>query len=139
MPRLTRWYLKSSLIYLIAALLVEAALVFDSSFQLSSVINLLSPVYFHLLMVGWVTQLIFGVVYWMFPKYSIQKPRGNEALGWLTFSLLNTGLLMRVIGEPLNSVKPGTGWGWLLAVSAVIQWIAGLAFIINTWGRVKEK
>jgi len=34
----------------------------------SGVTNGLFPVYIHLLVFGWLTQLIFGVIYWMFPK-----------------------------------------------------------------------
>ncbi len=90
-------------------------------------------------MVGWVAQLIFGIVFWMFPHYSKEKPRGDERLGWLVFWLLNLGLLLRVIGEPAQAISPQPIWGWALALSAVFQWLAGLFFVINTWGRVKER
>jgi hypothetical protein len=139
MPILTRWYIKFSLLYFVTALLAGLALAARSVMVLPSFIGALGPVYFHLFMVGWVTQLIFGIVFWMFPKFSMAKPRGSETLGWMTFSLLNAGLLLRVVGEPLNSLSPGASWGWLLALSAALQWLAGLAFIANTWGRTKEK
>lgn len=138
MPPLTRWFVKTSLIYLIAAFVLGLALMAQSGLRLALPIASLGPVYFHVFMVGWVTQLIFGVIYWMFPKYSREKPRGSEALGWATYILLNVGLVLRVLGEPLNATWPGAGWGGLLAVSAVAQWLAGLAFMVNTWGRVKR-
>lgn len=130
MPPLTRWYIKTSLVYLIAALLAGLLLVARVS------ISGLGPVYFHLFMVGWVTQIIFGVAFWMFPKFSKEHPRGYEVLGWATYGLLNSGLLLRVVAEPLNSQYPGTLWGWLLVISAVLQWVAGLCFVYNTWPRV---
>lgn len=99
----------------------------------------LTPVYFHLLMVGWVTQFILGVALWMLPKYSMEKPRGNETLSWATYILLNVGLLVRVIAEPLNAQFPGTLWGWMLVLSAFLQWLAGLLFVANAWRRVKGK
>ncbi len=139
MPPLTRWFIKLSLIYLIAAFLTGLVLAAQPSLNLPATVASLNPVYFHLFLVGWVTQLIFGVVFWMFPKYSLEKPRGNEKLGWATLVLLNTGLLLRVIGEPLNAIRPASLWGWVLALSALLQWLAGLAFIANTWSRVKEK
>ena len=74
------------------------------------------------------TQLIFGVVIWMFPKYSTAQPRGNERLGWATYGLLNAGLLLRAIGEPLSAAQPASGAGWPLAASAVLQLLAGWAF-----------
>lgn len=139
MPPLTRWFIKVALIYFVAALLVGMALVARPVWNLPSAIASLGPVYFHLFMVGWVTQLIFGVVYWMFPKYSKERPHGNEGLWLATLWLLNIGLLLRVIGEPLHTLSPGNIWSWSLVLSSLLQWLAGLGFVLNTWGRVKER
>jgi cbb3-type cytochrome oxidase subunit 1 len=139
MPPLTRWFIKASLAYFVAALLVGMALAARAIWSLPAIVAALGPVYFHLFMVGWVTQLIFGVVYWMFPKYSKEKPHGSEALWLATLWSLNLGLLLRVIGEPLHTLRPEAFWGWLLPISAFLQWLAGLGFALNTWGRVKER
>ncbi len=137
MPTLTRWFIKTALVYLVVALLVGALYVTRNLIELPPIVDALGPVYFHLFMVGWVTQLIIGVAYWMFPKFSMEKPRGSEPLGWVVFALLNIGLALRAIGEPLLSSVPGMGR--VVAASAVLQWLAGMAFVANTWGRVKEK
>jgi hypothetical protein len=139
MPTLTRWFVKASLLYLVVALLLGLALSAGSLIALPPVFLALGPVYFHLFLVGWVTQLIFGVVFWMFPKQSLEQPRGRESLAWTTFWLLNTGLLLRAVAEPFQAVNPQAGFGWLLGISALAQWAAGLIFVINTWGRVKER
>jgi hypothetical protein len=137
MPLLTRLMLKTSLLYLALALL--AGLLQASRSLLPAALRLpgLAPVYLHLFMVGWVSLLIFGVVFWMFPKFSREKPRGSEALGWGTFILINAGLILRVIGE--TSGLTGPGWGWVLVFSAALQLLAGLLFVLNTWPRVKER
>ena len=139
MPTLTRWFLKSSLLFLILTVVLGVLLSARTPFGLPGWIGLLTPVYFHMFMVGWVTQLIFGVVFWMFPKYSKEKPRGSEKLGWLTFWLLNLGLVLRLIGEPAQAQNPTQSWGWMLATSAVLQWLAAIFFVANSWGRVKER
>jgi heme/copper-type cytochrome/quinol oxidase subunit 1 len=139
MPRLTRWHLKTALLYFVAALLVGMLLAGRAVVALPAAVNALSPVYFHLLMVGWVTQLIFGVVFWMFPKQSAARPRGSDALGWAVYWLLNAGLLLRVVAEPWQTLRPAPLPGSALALSAVLQWLAGLAFVANTWPRVKER
>jgi hypothetical protein len=122
-----------------AALLLGVLLAAPAILPIPPAIGVWGPVYFHLLMVGWVTQLIFGVVYWMFPRYSKEKPRGSEGLAVATFVLLNLGLVCRVIGEPIHSLWPAAVWGWLVALSAILQWVAGMMFVINTWVRVKER
>jgi heme/copper-type cytochrome/quinol oxidase subunit 1 len=139
MPLLTRLFVKTALVFLLAALATRIVLALQWVVALSGFLSALGPVYFHLFLVGWVTQLIFGVAYWMFPTYTRQRPRGFETLAWAAYWLLNVGLVLRTIGEPLNAVQAGNGWGWLLPVSAVLQWLAALAFIANTWPRVKER
>ncbi len=138
MPPLTRWFVKTSFVYLALALVAGLLLQLQPVLQLA-VLGLLFPVYIHLFVLGWLTQLVFGVVFWMFPKQSVEKPRGNEVLGWWTYALLNLGLLLRVFAEPANSLHPSSFSGWSLVISAIIQFLAGLLFVTNSWDRVKEK
>lgn len=139
MPSLTRWFIRTSLVCFIAALLTGTLLAARGPLHLPAFFNTLTPLFFHLFMVGFVTQLIFGMVFWMFPKASKEQPRGSERLAWLTYGGLNVGLLLRVIAEPAQATAPHPGWGWLLVVSALLQWSAGIFFVLNTWNRVKER
>ena len=137
MPTLTRWFIKSALLYFVAALVIAVLLALQAPLNLPPAIGSLMPVYFHLFMVGWIAQFIFGVIYWMFPRFSKEKPRGSEGLAWATYGLINVGLILRVIGEPVSALQPQAGFGWLLALSAILQWLGGMVFVFNTWGRVK--
>lgn len=132
MPLLTRTFIKTAMLCLALALVLGIALALG-------VTNGLFPVYIHLLVFGWLTQLIFGVVFWMFPKFSAEKPRGSETLGWWTYVLLNLGLLLRAITEPIHANQPNVLSGWMLVLSAVLQFQAGLLFVVNSWGRVRER
>ena len=138
MPTLTRWFIKTSFIYLALALIAGLLLAVQAVFNVTLLYGLF-PVYIHLLVFGWLTQLVFGVVFWMFPKYSTEKARGSETLGWWTYILLNVGLLLRVVAEPVQSMNPNPVTGWMLVVSAVIQFFAGLTFVANSWKRVRVK
>lgn len=89
MPPLTRWHIKSAFIYLAVAMALGMVLALGAVMQLPTWIAYLSPVFFHLIMVGWVTQMIFGVIFWMFPIVTRARPRGNEKLGWAVYILLN--------------------------------------------------
>lgn len=138
MPTLTRWFIKTSFVYLALALITGLLLAAQSLFSFAALGELFS-VYIHLLAFGWLTQLAFGVVYWMFPKYSAEKPRGSEALGWWTYGLLNVGLILRAVAEPIQSAHSNPITSWTLVISAVIQFCAGLIFVLNSWNRVREK
>lgn len=138
MPTLTRWFIKTAFVCLGLGLIAGVLLGLQSTLNLTS-LGAVFPIYIHLLVFGWLSQLIFGVVYWMFPKYSVEKPRRSERLGWWTYGLLNSGLLLRAIGEPVQSLQPNEIAGWVLVLSAAMQLAAGLTFSINSWTRVKEK
>ena len=124
------------MMYLVAALVLGAAMQTTLAARLP-LFRALWLTYIHLLVVGWLTQLIFGVAYWMFPRYSAERPRGSERLGWATFALLNLGLLLRVIAEPWHALA-GQGAA-LLVGSALLQLLAGWIFVVNTWPRIRER
>ena len=139
MPVVTRVFVKTALVYFVIALLTGMLVAARPVLALPRLVTGLTPVYFHLFMVGWVTQLIIGIAYWMFPKYRRDMPRSYDSLAWATYALLNLGLLLRLVAEPAQAVNPAPSWGWLLALSALLQWLGGLAFVANTWPRVKER
>ncbi len=139
MPRLTRWYLRSSLIYLVVALFIGLILAARPILGLPPSVANLRSAFFHLFVVGWITQLIFGVVYWMFPKYSSEAPYRSVTLAWVTFIFLNIGLLARAVIEPALNMIAAPIWGQLLALSALLHLIAGVTFAINSWSRVKVR
>lgn len=139
MPTLTRWYIKTALLWLAAAFLVAALLALRPLLRLPDGLGTLQPVYFHLLMVGWVTQLIFGVVFWLFPKPEPAWAERSETLGWLTWAALNGGLLLRAAAEPAVALNAAGGAGSLLALAALLQLLAGWLFVATTWPRVRRR
>ena len=80
-----------------------------------------------------------GIAYWMFPRFSREQPRGSDRLAWVTYVLLNGGLLLRAIAEPQLQRPPAALWAMLVAAEALLQWGGGMAFVANTWTRIKEK
>ena len=118
LPHVVCWYLWTALVLFLLALAVGVAQ------SLSGVLPFLppglTPVNFHLLLVGWITQFILGVASWMLPKYCMERPREIETLSWVTYILLNAGLLLRALGEPMT-IFSGSLSGWGLVVSALFQ------------------
>lgn len=138
MQLLSRWFVKSAMICLILGVFMRVSTAF-------SMMNLLLPTWWtrvgptatHLLTVGWLTQLIFGVAFWLFPKHTKENPRGNEYLGWFSFITLNLGLVLRTIGEPFFIATHSSVFGWLIAISALLQSIALIAYAIMIFPRIK--
>lgn len=139
MPTLSRWFIKIGLVYFVVGLLMSVIVLVQPVMGWSNSLQTLRPVYLHFLFIGWVTQIIIGVGYWMFPKLSKDNPRGSERLGWVILVALNLGLVLRAIGEPLMLLAPQANMGWMLVVASILLLVAGWGFIFNTWGRIKER
>lgn len=138
MPKLSRWFIKTGMLCLLAGLL--AGIILALPVHKDSYIAGLYPEFIHLMTFGWITQMIYGVAYWMFPRNTKEKPRGSEFFGWSVYLFLNIGLLLRVYFEPF--VDSGDINPWLIigvVAAAVLQWLAGVIFVINTWNRVSAR
>jgi hypothetical protein len=130
-PRLSRWFIRTGLVFLLISLMVGI-----SHAVLGTPPAGLWPTYVHLLVLGWITQLIFGVAYWMFPK-PLETTRWSEPLGWATYWLLNLGLVFRVAGE-LGQSEAGRN-EIVLALAGAMQLAAGCFFVLTTWPRVRGR
>jgi hypothetical protein len=133
----SRWLVRSALLALMLGLLAMAASAGRRAMGLPAWVAALDPVALHFLTVGWLTQMVFGVAFWMFPRYSPDAPRGSDRLGWITWATLNLGLALRAVGEPLATI--GSPVPGLLLPSALLQLGAALAFVANTWPRIRAR
>tara|TARA_R100001015_G_C4615280_1_gene171250 strand:+ start:1202 stop:1645 length:444 start_codon:yes stop_codon:yes gene_type:complete len=131
MPLITRIFLKTGLLYFIGALLVGVALQVD----FLGIPNLV-PLFWHMLMLGWITQIIFGVSLWMFPGRIKEESFQNQKWSWLTYILLNSGLILRLISESMILQSEAYFWKVLLTISAVLQFVAVICYVIEIWPRV---
>lgn len=136
MPKLSRFFVKSALLCLVLGGAV-AGLALSGAGGLPPVLLALRPLAWHLLTVGWATQLIFGVAFWMFPHVAGDQPRGDERLAWIAFWTLNAGLALRAIGEPLAALRPMPITAVLLPLAATLQLAAMLIFVLLIWPRVR--
>lgn len=139
MPLITRTLIKTALAYLLLGTLLSTLWLLQLIRPLHPLLGYLQPTALHLVFVGWLTQLIIGVALWMFPAWSRTQPRGPVRPGWACYGLLNLGLLLRLIAEPLNSYRPAAGLGWLLVLAALCQVGAIWLFVVLAWPRVRGK
>ncbi len=128
MPRLRVWFVRASLIYLLAGLTLGAWMLADKGIPFDPMIVAVLPIHIEFLLVGWLIQLAFGVAFWILPRYGTGAPRGNEKLVWAAFVLLNAGVLTAALQL----------WGpaALLAGRAAEIAAVGL-YVAGAWGRVK--
>ena len=143
MPKISRVFVLTALLYLGLAMLAgillaglgagDGGVSVSGSGSLGSV-ALLRPAWIHLITVGWLTQLIFGVALWLFPRSGGHADPGGTDL-WLCYGALNAGLLLRVASEAGPAMGLSTSF---LPLSATLQFVAILVFVFHAWPRVRE-
>lgn len=136
MPRITRLFIKAGIIYfllgIVLALIAELPAVSTGA--------LLLPVYWHMIVIGWITQIIMGVSIWMFPRKQRGKRKEETFAANAAFWCLNIGLLLRFCTEPFLPFFFNEMWiVSVLIVSSVLQVAAIGFFIAEIWPRVRAK
>ena len=132
MPTLTRWFLRAAIIDLVAGLGLGLLLALPAMADASPGWRM---VLVHLLVMGWATQMIFGVAYWMFPRRKPLDLTAFDATGWTCFAATNLGLIARAAGEPaLGSGAPYASV--LVLMASLLQLLAVIAFVIQIWPRI---
>jgi hypothetical protein len=140
MPLLSRLAIRLAMGYLLTGLALWILYTLDQTTDLLAANWIaLRPVSIHFITIGWLTQLIFAVMYWMFPILSRQNPYGSPRLGWAALVCLNLGLVTRAIFEVGMTQGWGQDAGWGLVGAGLLQWGGISLWIALTWGRVKAK
>jgi cytochrome c oxidase cbb3-type subunit 1 len=91
----------------------------------------LRPVHVHINLIGFISIMIFGVSYHMFPRFT-GKPLHSVSLGRIQFWLANIGLIGMALswwGFSNGSSTQHTG----LLTFAVIEAVAAVLYIYNCW------
>ena len=128
MPRLSVWFIRASLLYLLLGLLFGALLLAQKGIPFYTPILYLFPLHMEFLLVGWLIQLSMGVAFWIAPRFSSGASRGPVGLVWVSFALLNAGILITVLQFWFSD---------MVLIGRIAEVGAGLLFVIGSWRRIK--
>lgn len=128
--RLCRRYIGVAFAYLVLGLVLGAVM-------LSSGNDNLQFVHVHMLLVGFVLFLIYGIGYKLIPTMFFGLPRVAH-IGWAEaqFWLANVGL----VGLLAGAVLPvGFGYDRIAAVFGAVEALAGILFVVLMGRTIREK
>lgn len=129
MPRLSVWFVRAALLYLVAGLTLGLLMLWNKGEPFNPLIWRLLPIHIEFLLLGWIVQLALGVAYWILPRWNTR--RGDVRPAWAALVLLNLGICLVVLT---------TWWGLadsLLLVGRLCEAAAAAAFAWHAWPRVK--
>ncbi len=129
MPLLSRWMVRFSLIHLALGVTFGALLLANKGYPFEGRIWLLLTAHNETMFFGWMTQFAMGIAFWILPRLSGKKPRGNEWLVWIAFGLLNLCIGLVV-------VTPFGMTSYLSSFGKGLELLAWLAFLSGVWSRI---
>ena len=129
MPRLSVWFIRASLIYLLAGFMLGALLLANNGIEFMPSAWELLPAHVEFLLAGWVVQLALGTAYWILPRHTRGLARGSTELGWLSFRLFNLGVLLTAS----SGLLPGA----FQFAGRVLEVLAAGLFLVLIWPRIK--
>jgi hypothetical protein len=128
MPRLSVWFVRASLIYLLLGFTFGSFILAEKGISYYPPVWNLFSIHMEFLLVGWFVQLAMGVAFWILPRFSAGPPRGNVKLIWISFGLINLGILFSI----LRLWFPAA-----MLMGRAAEAGAGIVFAIGLWRRVK--
>lgn len=135
MTRFSKWAVRISLIYLVVGFTIGALMLSNKGFAFYPAVIQYLPIHIEFLMFGWFVHLIFGVAFWMFPRFTPKetglRPRGFVRAAWVALIVLNLGLLLFALGQFTQSTM------WFLFAGRTLEVVAIISFFVNIWPRVK--
>jgi len=139
MPLVPRLFIKTGIVYLALTFTFGAVLlVLNAAGRPTPFI--IGVEHGHMGFVGWLVNTVIGVALWLLPlnrkRFPQTQGRYPEPLARTSFIMLNVGLPLRLIVEPIHASSPGAMTSLLLIVSALLQMAAILIAGWIAWNRV---
>lgn len=129
MPRLSAWFIRASLVYLLAGFSLGAVMLANNGHPFLADTWWLLSAHIEFLIAGWIVQLALGTAYWILPRLVKGPPRGSPKLGWSAFWLFNIGILL--------AASSGLLPGWIQVTGRVFETAAAVLVGLLFWPRVK--
>lgn len=138
MPLQSRIFVKTSLVALVMTFLWGGAMALAESAG-TPFPRIWAVEHAHLAFVGWLVNVVMGFALWMLPlareTYPATAGRYPPRLPYVIYALLNGGLVLRIVSEPMLSSSQIAQVG--LSVGGVAQVLAVLLFVAVAWQRVR--
>lgn len=130
MPRLSVYFVRASMIYLLLGFTAGGAMLANKGLMISATIWSLLPLHIEFSFVGWMIQLAMGVAFWILPRHRTGPPRGEERLSWAAFVAVNAGIVCLILDHALNISA-------LTWIGRTAETLGMVLFILGNWRRVK--
>lgn len=134
MTPISRWGLRMGLFWLLTG--VTLAGLAESSWLSNYPVR---PVWIHMLVLGWMTQWIFAISIWMFPRSKKGYRERENLRTWSMMISWNVALIARVTFEIQIMETSYDLRQVVLGLSVLLFWIATVLYVAEIWPRIRVK
>lgn len=124
MPLVARLFLRTGIVYLALTFVAGAVLLILEAVGKPAPL-IIGVEHGHMGFIGWLVNTVIGVALWLLPlnrkTFPQNQRRYPEFAARAAFVLLNVGLPLRLIVEPMYAADPSSALSFLLIVSAVLK------------------
>jgi cbb3-type cytochrome oxidase subunit 1 len=136
-PPLVRRYIKTSLIFLVAGLLLGGYLIVAEFAIGRYPSRLLITAHVHILLVGFMLMIVMGVATWMFPRPPRDSRAYRPGLAEAVYWLMTVATALRAGAEVTGAFAAWDGVRFVIVAGGLGQLAGAALFVVNMWSRVR--
>jgi hypothetical protein len=134
-----RYFIKTSIIFLVAGLITGLYMLFAKNYLNQWPHPELVSAHTHIILSGSVMMMIMGVALWFFPRPEKDDPLYKPQYILVSYYLMTCSTALRFVSQVISSiVLPNGILKFLLFVSALAQIVGLIIFFVSMWGRIRS-
>ncbi len=132
-----RYFIKTSIIFLITGILTGLYMSFSANILHRGYGPEMISAHTHIILVGSVMMMIMGVALWFFPRAAKTDRKYNPDLILTTYWTMTTATALRYLSQVCDSFLYINWIGTLVSIFSFIQAAAIILFFYSIWGRIR--
>src|SRR5574338_633808 len=132
-----RYFIKTSIIFLVLGILTGLFMSFTKYIAESSYTQELISAHTHIILVGSVMMMIMGVALWFFPRAEKDDKKYNPDLILVTYWMMTIATAMRFVTQIIGAYYYLPWVNVSIVVFSSFQVLAMILFFYSMWGRIR--
>ena len=132
-----RYFIKTSIIFLVIGILTGLYMLIAEEFFNRYPMPELVSAHTHIILLGSVIMMIMGVALWFFPRAEKDDKLYKPGLILFVYYLFTFSTIIRFISQCIIAFKFLEFLTWFIALSSFGQVIGLILFFISIWGRIR--
>lgn len=133
-----RYYIKTSLIFLLVGLLTGIYMSYSKYVLENGVHPEMISAHTHIILIGSVMMMIMGVALWFFPRAEKEDKRYNPKLILIVYWMMSASTSLRYIFQVTASFVYTEWINCMVTIFSTLQVISFILFFYSMWGRIRS-